>query len=461
METYNTEFQQNYNSYMEEQIQKTFSAIVGEGFKAFQHSGGFNYMTYDGLNYNHLTVECLDSLFKKDENNVLDLEEGGFSKLYYNVLGSTRYTLSQESQKKTSDAVIKYSAQAAAVITAYKKSGLPPLTQTERDAAIVEIYQNCSEKFGGEVTKDCSIIPDSYANLKVALQTLNNMAGDSMQLVMNVANRNAELASIIDNIKNPDDKNGGIPINSSARYYVGYNKIPDSNTLVGSLNTEGNAVTIAVSGETYSETDMNIHVENKSSFVVPIAGIIDIEVNHKSVMDISKLKTSETSFDAEITYSGLTAVPVQPTPFEANGKEGWYDATNLLKEIKNKTGKDEDGYKLTDNRYNVDELFGGDLAHLKTMLISKTPTITITFSKVDMEYARSVFEMSNDVTIKLFGFINVGQHSHDYKTSDIQYNDEMQSVTLTFSEPEVSGTPDDDTVTAFIMGGVPEYPGMN
>ncbi len=455
------DFQRNYNNYLGDQIQKTFGSIVGTGFKAFQHSGGFNYMTSDGLKYNHLTVECLDSLLKKDKNGELDLEEGGFSKLYYNVLGSTRYVLSEESQKKTSAAVVKYDAQAAAVIKAYQKSGLPALKQTERDAAIVEIYQNCSEKFGGEVTKDCSIIPDSYMNLKVALQTLNNMAGESMQLVMNVANRNAELAAIIANIESPSDKNGGIPVNSTAGYYAGYNKIPDPNTLVGSLGTESNAITIEVTGETYDEEKMNVHMENGSSFFIPIGGLIDIEVNHKSTMDMEKLKTEQTSFYAGITYSGLTAVPVQPTPFEPNGQAGWYDEENLLKDIKNKTGRDEDGYKLTDNRYKVDELFGGRLAHLKTMLISKTPTIVITFTKVNMEYAHKVFRMNNDVTITLFGFIKVGQHSHDYQTSSVSYDEETQSVTLTFSEPEVSGTPDDDTLTAFIMGGVPEYPAMN
>lgn len=456
-----TNFQQNYNSYMEEQVKKTIGSIVGSEFKAFQHSGGFNYMTHDGLKYNHLTVECLDSLLKRDNNNELDLEEGGFSKLYYNVLGSASYTLSAQSEKKVNDAVLKYKAQASEVILAYKKSGLKPLEATEQDAAIVEIYQNCAEKFQGEVTQDCSIIPNSYANLKVALQTLNNMAGDSMQLVMNVANKNAVLSALISNIKNPNEKNGGIPVNSQPNYYAGYEKIPEPGSLIGSLNTKDNAITIGVNGSTCNENSMNIHIDNKSSFIMPVGGLLDIKVNHKSVMDINKLKTSETSFDAEITYSGLTVVPVQPAPSDAAGKKGWYDATNLLKEIKNKTGKDEDGYKLIDNRYKVEELFGGDLAHLKTMIISKTPTITITLSNVDMDYARSVFKMSNDVVITLFGFLKVGQHSHDYRASNVEYNEETQSVTLTFREPDVSGTPDADSVTAFIMGGVPEYPGMN
>lgn len=458
------QFQDNYNSYMEEQVSKTFGSKVGSGFKAFQHSGGFNYMTYDGLRYNHLTLQCLDSLLKKDnETEQLDLEEGGFSKLYYNVLGSSRYTLSTESQKKVNDAMITYSGQASAAIKAYKDSGLPPLKSTTQSAAIAEIYKNCAIEFNGEVTKDCSIIPNSYLALKIALQQLNNMAGDSAQLVLNEANKNAVIESIISNMTNPNAQNGGIPIDDENNpYYVGYDKIPDSNELIGSLKTKGNAITINVSGESYNSDEMTIHMENESHINIPILSLVDIEIDHKSTFDMNKLKTSEMSVDTEITYSGLTVVPVQATPSTLNGERGWLDETNILKELKEKTNNpDVDGYKLVDNRYKVDELFGGDLAHVKTMLVSKTPSITITISKINMDYARSVFSMDNEVTIRLFGFIKVGGHGNSYKSTNVTYNEEEQSVTLTFDEPEASGTPDVKALTAFIMGGVPEYPGVN
>lgn len=458
-----TDLQDNYNSYMEEQVVKMFSSEVGPNFKAFQHPGGFNYMTYDGLSYNHLTVECLDSLLQNnDETGQLDLEESGFSKLYYNVLCSTRYTLSQASQKKVNDAMVTYAAQASAVIQAYKNSGLPPLTAATQDAAIVEIFKNCVTEFGGAVTKDCSIIPDAYLTLKVALQTLNNMAGDAAQLTMDVGNKNGVLASIIANMKAPNDKNGGIPIDSdAASYYVGYKGIPDPNTLVGSLHTTKNALTINVSGESYGSDSINIHMDNKITTVIPILSLIDIETDHESTFEINKLKTADTSFSAQITYSGITVVPVQPVPSAIDGLSGWYNDTSLLKEIKNKTNTDDDGYKLVDSHYNVDELFGGDLARVKSLLISKTPSITITLTNINMDYAKSFFSMKTKVTITLFGFIKLGQHSNSYETSNVEYNEESSSVTLSFGEPDISGTPDNKKLTAFIMGGVPDYPGMN
>ncbi len=464
MESNVNDFQNSYNSYMEEQVSKTFGSKVGSGFRAFQHSGGFNYMTNDGSRYNIFTLQCLDSQLTQDSSGKnLDLDEGAFSTLYCNVLSSARYTLSKESQKKVSDALIAYSGQAAAVIREYKNAGLPELTSDGTQAQIAEIYKNCAREFGGEVTKDCSIIPDSYLQFKVALQTLNNMGGEASQLVMNQGNKNAVLSSIIDNMTNPGKTNGGVPVDTDpASYYVGYDKIPDSNSLIGSLQTESNAITINISGESYDSDYMTLHLENHTKFNIPVLGLIDIEVDHKSTFDMDKLKTSDMTVDASITYSGLTVVPVQPAPASINGATGWYSETNILEDIRKNTGDDSvDGYKLIDKRYEVSELFGGELAHLKTMLLSKEPSITIKLSNIDIDYAHSVFTTENDVSVKLFGFISLGGHSNSYKTTSISYDYDEKSVTLTFGEPDVSGTPDVKSLTAFIMGGVPEYPGMN
>ncbi len=87
------------------------------------------------------------------------------------------------------------------------------------------------------------------------------------------------------------------------------------------------------------------------------------------------------------------------------------------------------------------------------------PSITITMSNINMEYAKSVFSMENDVFVTLFGFITIGHH-HNYSETNVCYNEEQASVTITFQQPNVSGTPDPQTAHAFIMGGVPYYPGM-
>lgn len=452
------EFQNNFNQYLTEQVQKVFGSQIGSNFHAFQHNGDFNYFTNDGTNYNHLSLPCLDSLLKHDDAGQLILEEGGFSSLYYNVLNASRYVLSQDSQTAVNNSLMQSAAQATQVIKRYPQK-LPPLTAGSQNDKIVEIYENCATAFGGDVTQDCSIIPNTYRDFKIALQTLNNMAEEAAQLVMNVGNKNAILANIKRNMTNPDPKTGGLPLDNG-NFYVGYNKIPLPNELLGSLNTQENQLTLSISGETFNSTEMHMHLNNQGSYIFPIGLLLDIVGIHQTKFEMEKLKTNQTNFSAQITYKGLTKVPVQPQPADITGKNGWYAETAILNEIKEKSDNSQvDGYKLQGKEFSVADLFGNKLACLKSLLISQMPSITITMSNINMEYARSVFSMENDVFVTLFGFITIGHHNN-YKETNISYNDEQASVTITFQQPNVSGTPDPQTAHAFIMGGVPYYPGM-
>lgn len=465
MKSSSNDFQNNYNRYMEKQVKETFKFEIGENFRAFQHQQGFNYMTNDGLNYNHLTLECLDSLVNTDnDTGEISLEPGGFSQLYYSVLDSASYTLGNSSQKYINETQAKYYAQATAVINAYKGTDLPVLTETKKvEAAISEIYSNCKDKFGSDVSEDCSVIPNSYAALKVAIQELNNVAGDYIKLVMKVSSDNAVLNSIKTNMINPSDKNGGIPSDSDSKdHYVGYSNIPDPNTLISSLGTESNSMTVSVYGDMYGSDEMCLTMDNEAKFTIPILNLVDISVEHKSIFNMDTLKTNEMEFSADITYSGITVVPVQPMPASIDGKSGWFAESTILNDIYQKTGDDKaDGYKLVDSRYSVDDLFGNRLTRLKALLICKTPSISIKISNINMDYARSVFTTENDVDVKLFGFIELGGHKNSYQTTDVSFNDDEQSVTLTFGEPEASGTVDVKSLTAFVIGGVPYYPGIN
>lgn len=454
-------FQDSFNKYLEEQVEQNLSTLIPKGFKALQYPSGFHYMTNDGLNYNLLTLTCMDSLYAVDEKtNLPYIKSDRFSTLYHNVLQSSRYTLSQASEKKVNDSLIKYQGQAATVIKEYQKTGLPALKSKDQPAAIQEIYTNCSDF--GDVDMDCSHIPNAYLSFKVALQTLNNLAGDAAQLVMLAGNKNGLLASTIRNIANPDITNAALPTgNAQTPYYVGYDRIPDPNSLIGSLNDSGNSLTISIKGETRNSNEVTLHMENQSTTVIPILFLFSVVETHKDTFDINKLKTDTMKFSTEITYSGLTALGIEPTALSATGKTGWFAETTILKELQTKTGKDVDGFKLTDSQYKVDSLFGGDLAYLKAMLLSKIPTIKITFSHVNMEYAHSCFTTESSVDINLFGFIHLGQHANSYKTEDVTFNEAEQSVTITFSAPPISGTLPAELQTAYIMGGVPYYPGIN
>ena len=107
--------------------------------------------------------------------------------------------------------------------------------------AALQWVKDNAEAFGGDVTQDCSIIPDIYRTFKVALQELNNMAEEAAQLVMNVGNKNTFLTNILKNMAKPEQKSGSLPLDNG-NFYVGYDKIPTPNELLGSLNTSKNQI---------------------------------------------------------------------------------------------------------------------------------------------------------------------------------------------------------------------------
>lgn len=448
-----TTAQASFNDCLTKKVNNVFSALYPHGdFCAFQHPAGFHYFTSDGVSWNCNTLQTLDSLVTSDDMGNFSLEIGGFSKLYADILQDTRYDLSQETQKTINDASLKYNAQIAAVIQQYNAYGLPKLSGTTAQAQIVEIYSNCASLFGGEVTESCDIIPNSYASFKAALQTLNNMAGAATQVLLNVGNKNGLLSALHRNLETPGSSNGGI-LGSDGQYHVGYTDIPSANTLIGSLDTDSNALTITITGVQSENNSMRLTMDNEAHFIIPIFSLLDIAVDHTSIFTIDQLISENFTFETSITYSGITVVPVQPTPADLGGKTGWYEESRILRQIApwSAAPAQKDGYRL------VQDHDLSKLIRLQSLLISKKPSITVTMNHVNMEYAKSVFQTNNDVSVSLFGFLRIGTHKNDYTTTDVKFNEETQSVTLTFGEPNQSGTPDPNEATAFVLGGAPVW----
>lgn len=449
----NSAAQASYNDCLTQKVNSVFGALYPHGdFCAFQHPAGFHYFTSDGVSWNCNTLQTLDSLVTSDDMGNFSLEIGGFSKLYADILQDTRYDLSQETQKTINDASLKYNAQIAAVIQQYNAYGLPKLSGTTAQAQIVEIYSNCASLFGGEVTESCDIIPNSYASFKAALQTLNNMAGAATQVLLNVGNKNGLLSALHRNLETPSSSNGGI-LGSDGQYHAGYTDIPSASTLIGSLDTDSNALTIAITGVQSEDNSMRLTMDNEAHFIIPIFSLLDIAVDHTSIFTMDQLISENFTFEASITYSGITVVPVQPTPADLGGKTGWYEESRILRQIApwSAAPAQKDGYRL------VQDHDLSKLIRLQSLLISKKPSITVTMTHVNMEYAKSVFQTNNDVSVSLFGFLHIGTHKNDYTTTDVQFNEEMQSVTLTFGEPNQSGTPVPSEATAFVLGGAPVW----
>ena len=306
------------------------------------------------------------------------------------------------------------------------------------------------------MTENCDNLPYSLNGLKDALSTYIEMSGQAYALHSRAAQATAILNAALRNATAPSEKNGALQTGDSS-FYPGFDKLPTANQLIGSLSTDKNAFAIHLEGDSFSESSCKIHVETGSEFVIPIGGLLDIEVSHESQIDISSYTCDETSFSMDITYPGLSVVGVVPCSLSNDKKTGWY-ALNILEELKTATGNpNADGYKLLGREFSVADLFGpnGRLNYFKTFVVSRQPTIDVVFTKINISEFRKHIHTDNSVKVHLFGFIPLGTVDHSYTLDTVDYNESVQSVTLHFQSPDVSGTIPLEQQVAYFLGGVP------
>jgi hypothetical protein len=192
---------------------------------------------------------------------------------------------------------------------------------------------------------------------------------------------------------------------------------------------------------------------------VPVAGIIVVKVGNQTHFDMSSLTTKGSKVDITMTYKGVTTVPVVPMTLAVNNSKGWYD-NQIITEIKEKTGQDATGYRLTNEEYNVKEWFwpGGRFAYLKTIVISQQPHVSMTLSKVNIKDVSSHFREHTSVNVDLFGFIPLGKIDNTYEVTKVSIDENMSTVTINFGPTENIAS---EKGRAFIIGGEVLYPPAN
>jgi hypothetical protein len=129
----------------------------------------------------------------------------------------------------------------------------------------------------------------------------------------------------------------------------------------------------------------------------------------------------------------------------------------MIREAAQKSGVDATGYQLRGGEFEPKKLFGHDLGRIKTFVISAIPTITMKFSKVDIAKVSSVFHEHQSAEFNLFSLFDIGK-STDCSVTSMSSDISQQTVSITFGPPQPSGTLPLEQQTAFLLGGVVEYP---
>jgi hypothetical protein len=439
-----------FAGFFEGKVQNALSAQLNkQKFKGIGYPAGFHYgITYGNNAYfNAATLEDLDRMLEPEGESGVGFSIDTFSGYYYKLLCSTLYEFSDQDNEDIAKETENAASKVETLITAYADAGYQCSDPNNKLRSIMKDLKGQS--------KD-----DMGAQLYGAYMAYRVASAKSAILYDLWVEADALLEAAKKNLTTPTADNGGMQV-SLKGFYAGYSpeSLPTAGQIVESLNNDGSSIKLSFSADNFSSDTASVHIENKSTIVIPYALFFDIVSEQKVTYDWSKTVVSDSSVSIDITYPGVTLLSAIPSVLSIDNATGWY-SPQVISDLAEKSGdKTKTGYKLQGSEFSAPEIFGESkkFSRLKTFVISRPPTIKMTMSKVDVNTVTEALQVNHTFKVNLFDFINIDGTSNNYTVSDIKSDEAAQSVTVTFSAPPVSSATIEKQ-TAFVLGGVPQYP---
>lgn len=435
---------------MEEKINNLLQTKIGTGFKMINLPNGFHYGFVYGMDgyYNKnslLDIDC--TIVEDEETGCIKFAQGAFTQLYEDILEHTGYELSLDDTKKMEDLDQKSSSYVNVIIKLFKNHF--PNASLDPDLSTFDgIFDFIIKKYG-----DFKNMPDNLNDLRSALMEYQNIAQDAYQLHIQQGNARNRLSLLKNAILSPNENNGALQTDRNS-FYPAF-RLPEYPVILESLKNENNQITINAVFSNFKENQSVLSIDHKASFIIPTPVCVFVKSDTKYTLN--QFAEDDSTITMDFLYKGITTFSASPSVFDAT-KKGWYDV-QILNEIVSKTNKDVTGYKLTDSKYDVKELFGKGkrFAKLQNYVVSQTPIITITMEHVNTNQVSSVFEHSSQLDISFFGF-GISSSTHNYTVSDINVESEAQKVTITLSAPAPGVAQSEESEVCYLLGGTPDYP---
>lgn len=452
--------QQAFINDIQSQVSKFLATQLDGAFNVVMYPSGFNYGITYGANayYNQATLQDIDTMLGMNSNGLMDLTGGGFSSLYAQVMQAVTFSFSQQDTALMNKQDTAASAQIASVLTEFSNAGGTFSSPLPFGGKLQDVFDQLTKQFGS-----LDKLPDSLNALRNAIASYKSIAGDSYAMHNRYYAATARIAAALSNTTSPTASNGGMQVDTN-RYYVGFtpNKLPSANQLIGSLNTDSNAVKVQVHLSSFSSDQSNMSISGGTGFRIPLADILGISVGGSTSYNLSRYTSSSSDVIMDITYPGVTLFASTPSALSTDNSTGWY-ANDILQEVATKTGQDATGYQLQGSEFDVHELFGQGKAfsRLKTFVISRQPDITLTFSGADASQITSDMHVNASAKVDLFGLFTLGSASGSYSVRKVDASSQAGSVTVTLGAPQASGTIPLQQQVAYVMGGVAAYPPDN
>lgn len=411
------------------------------------------YYAFKSTLFNESALKGLNTLLTQSDG--VPVIKDIYSDLYKNVIDSLEYGISSEDKKQLNKEEQENEALVDKIINEYKDSQIDdPVQKYPTVAYIIDRL----EKVTGCSFLDIDAL--KYPQLSLLCDSLN----DYTRAATFTAEQHKKWRAVYDrinkikeHISNPTDENGGLKTDSE-RFYIGWNDIPETTTLLESLKNESNSISISVSADSFSNTESVLHFESDVKVKVPFNWIFNLQVDHEHEFDLSKFSSKEADLKIDLEFKGISTVKAIPMPISSNNKEGWF-AADMLKEAAEKSGKDATGIRLSGSRYDPDKLFGenGELRRINTFVISQQPVITLTFSNFECSGFEQYFEQDTNVKFSILGGLVSGTHDNDFSCTSSEYNASSNTLTVKLAPPALGSFGSLGKQTAYVLGGTAEY----
>ena len=441
-----------WNKIIKSNVSNAIGSKLDGEFIAANYAPGFNYAVKQQY-YNKDSLSAFNTLLA--ESDGIPVIRDVYSELYKNVVGSLEYGISKADQIKINQEEQAQEALVGTIINLYAESDLDD--DPKDHPAIIYIMGKIKEVTGSDYLHlDTKMYP-SLSNLCNKLSEYSRLASFTASLQNEWSGVFDRIQKIKENITDPSKENGGLET-AKNEFCIGWDKLPETETLKNDLENEGSSIEFSISTNHFESSQSVLHFESDVSVTVPFNWIFNMKIDHEHEFDFSKYCSKSSSLDIAFKFIGVSTVAAVPAPISSNNEKGWF-AAEMLKEAAEKSAKDATGVRLHGGRYDPDKLFGKDglLRRISTMVISQQPIITLTFSNFEASELYTYFQQHTNVKFNILGGLISGEHDNDFSCTDYNYDSSGNTLTVTLTPAPLGSTGSLGKQTAYVLGGTAEY----
>ncbi|NNB97300.1 hypothetical protein HI113_25690 [Corallococcus exiguus] len=283
--------------------------------------------------------------------------------------------------------------------------------------------------------------PPSAEPVIQAISEYVNALGPSASLMDAQSFGSSLLANLKKNLT-PSATNGGILQSnppSAQQYFPAFSSNMQPGDILAGLQNSSQTAYVNFTASSAEQGGYNVSFSGGGS--MSWGGmLLGISVGANFQGDVAAQQGSGSTFDIEMSFPGVTAIPFAPASYQINsdGNTGWLDETVLYQALNNyNNGSKDTGFTFQSGLPSGIKLGPGGVGYLSTVVVSAYPTIKITFAEGDYSTWMQWLSAHASVSVDLFGFISLGGANAGAFSAQVQQNTSSSGFSLTLTPPPV------------------------